>query len=137
MSFSTLKLNLFYVLRDGSGVIIKEAIQIMSDAYDRWARELLGAPPFNNAEVCKAEIGWNLSAEGKAVYEAALVRCVFWKQSRDTLAGHHLFEAHVTAENWVKISLARIEQWGILDWPEWASDASGHASYIRNTSKTL
>ena len=83
--------------------------------------------PFKNAEVFKSEIGWNLSAEGKAVYEAALVRCAFWKQSRDTLAGHHFIQAHVvTAENWAKISLARLEQW---DWPEWASDTSEHVSY--------
>lgn len=71
----------------------KEASQIMSDAYDRWARELLGVPPLKNAEVCKSEIGWNQSAEGKAVYEAALVRCAFWKQSRDTLAGHHFISS--------------------------------------------
>eukprot|EP00435_Cladocopium_sp_Y103_P034642 s2414_g9.t1 len=104
----------------------EEALQISGNAYNHWARLLLGMPPYRNAEICKAELGWNISVEAQAVYEAALVRKAFWLQSHETLAGYCFCQAHTTGtNNWAQISLARLEHWRILDWPVWAA---GYAS---------
>jgi hypothetical protein len=62
------------------------ARKFLNTAYERWARQLLGAELWRNAAAAQLELGWALCGEARVVFVVAMARARFWQDSR-TVAG--------------------------------------------------
>ena len=54
------------------------AAQVFNDAYDSWARQLLGSQPWRSAAVARGELGWVVSGMLQAVVDVAMRRARLW-----------------------------------------------------------
>ena len=54
------------------------SVLAMDEAYQGWARALLGAPPWRTSAVAEAELGWTVSGAGRGVIDVARRRVGLW-----------------------------------------------------------
>ncbi len=108
----------------------QQAAKTLDSLYVKWARELLGAKPWHSARKVTCEIGWNMTGSGRAVVDIASKRCSLHLLPQDDLYRRVFIQSHnVAGRTWSKISKSKLDEWGILDWPEWKHQGSTRLQY--------
>ena len=59
-------------------IMVEGAEQIVCEAYERWARTLLGAEWYRNAGTCSSELGCTMSGFHRIVLAVAMRRAKLW-----------------------------------------------------------
>ncbi len=59
-------------------IMVEDAEKLVCEAYDRWARTLLGAEWYRNAGTCSSELGWSMSGYHRIVLAVAMRRAKLW-----------------------------------------------------------
>ncbi|CAE7431354.1 unnamed protein product, partial [Symbiodinium sp. CCMP2456] len=118
-------------------VLVPDATRILDDAYDRWAKILLGVPAWLPAHAVVWELGWPLSGMARAVFDVAVKRTRIQCWPADDLY-RRVFEttAQSTAACWSTRSLQLLHDWGIAQYSD--GDMSlGIPEYKRYVKQTL
>ena len=122
----------------GCGGFPQEVQCFLTTTFQNWARQLLGAKPWNNASSCQADLGWTFDASDRIAIDIASVRQKFW-----TLEGANaarLFRSsHVSAvPSWASISRQCLASKDIVDWLTWVSRrAAATGAYKQYVKQTL
>ena len=91
----------------------------LTTTFESWARQLLGAKPWNSAASCQADLGWTFDASERVAIDIATVRQKLWTLE-STIAGHLFRSSHASAApSWASISRQFPASKDILDWPTW------------------
>ena len=64
-------------------IMVDDADSLVGDAYNRWARVLIGADWFRNAGTCSSELGWKMSGFQRVVLAFAMRRAKLWSSAAD------------------------------------------------------
>ena len=93
----------------------------LNDLENAWARQLLGAPPWSNAAILRAELGWVMSVAAKCVLDIARRRARLWR--RPVNGG----------STWAAVSLRVLNDWDIVDYAAYAHDTTytGYITYVK------
>ncbi|CAK0888450.1 unnamed protein product, partial [Prorocentrum cordatum] len=114
--------------------------EAVDEAYQSWARALLGAPPWRTSMVAEAELGWTVSGAGRGVIDVARRRAGPWALQEGDLYRAVFQAAHGwTGLSWASRSLALLASWGVDDWPGWARAHPGEQreAYIADVSSQV
>ena len=109
----------------------------LTTTYENWARQLLGAKPWNNAASCQADLGWTFDASDRIAFDIASVRQRLWTLE-GTIAGRLFRSSHVSnVPSWASISRQFLASKDILDWPTWvsrrAAETGSYKQYVKHT----
>jgi hypothetical protein len=103
-----------------------ELLTLADDAYNRWARTLLGAEPWRCGDVASAELGWHITGAGRCLIDVVAKRTTWWTaSSSDPHALIFRMGHSLPGDTWSKLSAALLDTWGILDWPQWSNAPAG------------
>ena len=113
----------------------------LTATFENWARQLLGAKPWNNAASCQADLGWTFNASDRVAIDIATVRQKLWTLE-NTIAGHLFGSSRVSAApSWASLSRQFLASKDILDWPTWVGrrvPATGaYKQYVKDTLKKV
>ena len=110
----------------------------LTTTFQNWARQLLGAKPWNNASSCQADLGWTFDASDRIAIDIASVQRKFWTL-KGTIAGRLFRSSHVSVvPSWASISRQFLASKDIIDWPTWVSRrAAETAAYKQYVNQTL
>ena len=110
--------------------ILPEAPAIINGAYERWARLLLGGDAWRNAAVATSEVGWRISGQARIVQVVALRRArLFALPEEDFYRRAFIRAAGGGRTTWASKSKALLEEWVLLDWPEWSRSSGSYEQY--------
>ena len=59
--------------------LFSEVQCFLTTTYENWARQFLGAKPWNNAASCQADLSWTFDASDRIAFDIASVRQRLWK----------------------------------------------------------
>ena len=128
------------VLRPGRWLlaIAWDAKTSYNDAFESWARSLLGSQRWRSGAVATGELGWRLSGFDRAIVDLASRRARLWNlPACDLYAGVFRAAHGWPGATWSKVSLALLDDHGILDWPCWAGPGSSVKAYVKYVRGTL
>ena len=94
-----------------------EALQLLDDAYARWAQQLLGGDPWRNKAVAMGELGWTLPGPARTVLAVALRRARTFQRPEDDFYRKVTGMLADTPSSWGRASAAVLSEWGVSDWP--------------------
>ena len=111
----------------------------LTTTFDNWARQLLGAKPWNNAASCQADLDWTFDASDRIAIDIASVRPKLWTLE-GAIAGRLFRSSHVSnVPSWASISRQFLASKDILDWPTWvsrrAAETGSYKQYVKHTLK--
>ena len=110
--------------------------EILDELYVKWARALIGAPPWRNAGVASSEVGWQISGQGRAVIDVAAKRAYFYNLEPDVYQHTFLLGHSMQGASWARRGAELLRDWGILDWPAWSTPGSSpdqYKAYVRQS----
>ena len=115
-----------------------EVQSFLTTTYENWARQLLGAKPWNNAASCQADLGWTFDASDRIAFDIASVRQRLWTLE-GTIAGRLFRSSHVSnVPSWASISRQFLASKDIRDWPSWVGKrAAETGAYKQCAQQTL
>ena len=103
----------------------------LNDLYEKWARSLIGAPPWRSWAVAFSELGWQLTGEARAIIDIASKRAYLWRLEPDIYQNVFIASHSRRGDTWAKRSASMLTEWGILDWPAWSHPESSLDEYKR------
>ena len=94
----------------------------LDSLYITWGKALLGADTWRNWAVSFGSLGWRLTGGARAVVDIAMHRARLWELSDQDLYKRVFVAAHGYSDvTWAAKSIRTLQDWGIQDWPSWAS----------------
>ena len=106
----------------------EEALQLLDDTYEAWAKSLLGGQPWRNGVIAEVELGWPLTGAGRAVVDIALHRSKLWLLPDGDIYKSVFYNGHQHGcISWSSSSLEVLQKWGIDDFPEMQSGSERSA----------
>ena len=95
---------------------------IVDEAYDAWARGLLGGAPWRNRGMAAIEIGWFLDGVARALLDIALRTVRLWALPDSQFYKQAFLRGiKVGGRSWASASGAALASHGLPDLPEWGS----------------
>ena len=90
-----------------------------NNAFDEWARALIGSPKWRSAAAAASEFGWRLSGFGRALVDMAVRRARLFALPTDDIYRKVCVYAHdATEQTWAKRNRALLLSRGIQDWTD-------------------
>ena len=106
--------------------------------YDRWSLQLLGAPPWRQASVAYAEIGWHLTGFARAVRDVSLRLAKLLLSGRTDIYVQGFNEAQDAVGSWNERSRQLLSDWCLIHPSELVADCdASYSKYKANITKTL
>ena len=99
-------------------VMAPNAESELNTAQDKWARMLLGVPPWKPAHHASWELGWQLSCFARAVLDVAFRRARIQSWPRQDWYRQMFCEASSSPASWAARSSKLLQDWGIRDFSE-------------------
>eukprot|EP00439_Symbiodinium_sp_Y106_P004028 s6491_g1.t1 len=99
-------------------VMAPNAESELNTAQDKWARTLLGVPPWKPAHLASWELGWQLSGFARAVLDVASRRARIQSWPRQDWYRQMFCEASSSPASWAARSSKLLQDWGIRDFSE-------------------
>jgi hypothetical protein len=113
-------------------VLVWNAVELLDDAYHRWARAVLGSPRWRSGDIAAAELGWKLSGFARAVLDVASRRSRLWQLAEGDLYGDVFRASHyVSAVSWAYRSRELLCKWGLPDWPQFGGPVFLYLRVVR------
>ena len=109
----------------------------MDHAFNTWARLLLGAEPWRNADISCVELGWFLTGFARGVRSVVLRRARAWAlEPKDWYKGFFRY-CNEAETGWASHSLQILSDWGIQDWPSVTDACPTYSTYSSYVSAVL
>ena len=99
-------------------VMAPNAESELNTVQDKWARTLLGVPPWKPAHLASWELGWQLSGFARAVLDVASRRARIQSWPRQDWYRQMFCEASRSPASWAARSSKLLQDWGIRDFSE-------------------
>ena len=118
--------------------VFPQCQEFLESSSQRWARTLLGSPPWRSHAAAYAELGWTMSGAALAIRDAARKRAKLWRLPPADTIRQAFPQAHSTSTcTWASVSLVLLSHWGVPDWPDAADSCQSLQSYFDLVDKIL
>ena len=120
-------------------VMAPNAESELNTAQDKWARTLLGVPPWKPAHLASWELGWQLSGFARAVLDVASRRARIQSWPRQDWYRQMFCEASKSPASWAARSLKLLQDWGIRDFNEgnMSLGLRAYKNYVKDALKDI
>lgn len=112
--------------------LVPEAEALLDAQFEKWARALLGADWWRSGAIATAEVGWSLSGFARTVEVVARRRARLWLlPDGDFYKEFFRWGGVVPGKTWARASAQLLRDWGVLDFPPFASGGNGYQQYLQ------
>ena len=96
------------------------AKELFNNAFEKWARQLVGAPPWRSGAIASFECGWQLDGFSRAIVDVALRRARLWLLPREDFyaALFRTCSESNCGPSWARASLEILPDGGVPDLPD-------------------
>jgi len=96
-------------------LLCENAELLLNAAYERWARSLLGSPPWRSGIIASGELGWTMSGFLRGVDDVARRRAWLFMLPDDGLYRSTFVQAQSCSLSWSFRSLALLQRFSLSD----------------------